>query len=1234
MSDSLLTHPPLPRDVKQRAFWNAPHGSSLALAIAAAARAHAGVVVTVTRDTHAAHTLETDLRAFVAGAAGADAIEVLHFPDWETLPYDLFPPHPEIVSQRIATLYRLPTTRRGVLIVPASTLMQRLAPRSFIGGSSLVLQLKQILDLASEQRRLEAAGYRNVPQVLEPGDFAVRGALLDVFPMGSAEPYRIELFDREIESIRTFDPETQRSAHKVERINLLPAREFPLTEESTKAFRNTLRERFPIDPRHCPIYQDLKEGATPAGIEYYLPLFFDHTETLFEYLGAESVFVLAEGALDSTEAFWQQAQTRYDSRAHDVERPIVPVAELYLSPQELRERLNRTLRVEVVAKNTNPHAVDLGTQPAPMLPLNQRGEEPARELKRFVDAYAGRVLIAADSAGRREALIEQLAAAGIKPQAVASWAEFAAFSKPSPLQFVGSKPSPPRSGGEGWVRGASGSDATRSDALSKKAPLTPTLSPDDEAVGGEGAERLGGEGERRFEEAKRFCITVAALDDGFALTEPALTVLTDRQLYGERARITRKRARAAREPEAILRDLSELTIGAPIVHADHGVGRYQGLLKLDVGRPHEGNVGGEFLCIEYAKGDKLYVPVAQLHLVSRYAGAAPELAPMHALGGDAWEKAKRKAAQKVRDVAAELLALYAQREARQGYAFAYDRALYEQFAASFPFEETPDQLRAIEAVIDDLASGKAMDRVVCGDVGFGKTEVALRAAFVAATAGKQVALLAPTTLLAQQHYQNFRDRYADWPVRVEVISRFKSKKEADEALKRLENGQIDVMIGTHKLLQPDIRFKDLGLVIVDEEQRFGVRQKEALKKLRAEVDLLTLTATPIPRTLNMAMSGLRDLSIIATPPSHRLAVKTFVTPYDTATVREAFQRELARGGQVYFLHNEVDTIEKTARELGELIPDARLRVAHGQMPERELEQVMLDFYRQRFNVLVCTTIIESGIDVPSANTILINRADRFGLSQLHQLRGRVGRSHHRAYAYLIVPDKRSITADAEKRLDAIASLEELGAGFTLATHDLEIRGAGELLGEEQSGQIEAVGFNLYNELLERAVRALKSGKVPDFDLVNEHDAEVELHIPALIPDDYLPDVHARLTLYKRIASARDVHALRELQIEMIDRFGLLPDPVKHLFVAAGLKLAATALGMKKLDLGERGGRVLFKPQPNIDPLRVIGLIQKQPKVYSLDGQDKLKIRLELPGAAERIGAAQAVLTALGGRVAD
>jgi transcription-repair coupling factor (superfamily II helicase) len=1176
----ILIRPTLPRDVKRRAFWNTPHGSAGALAIAEATRAHAGIVVAVARDTQVATALESDLRVF----AGND-LDVLHFPDWETLPYDLFPPHPEIVSQRIAALYRLPTTKRGVLVVPVATLMQRLAPRKFIGGSSLVLALGQTFDLASEQRRLEAAGYRNVPQVLEPGDFAVRGALLDIFPMGSPEPYRVELFDRDIESIRTFDPETQRSAHKVEKVNLLPAREFPLTEESVKAFRNTLRERFPIDPRRCPIYQDLKEGTTPNGIEYYLPLFFDHTETLFDYLDENALFVVGEQALDAADTFWQQAQNRYDSRAHDIERPILPVAELYLSAEQLREQLNQRLRVQIVAKGSSEHAVDLGTQPAPMVPLNRRGETPAEEFKRFVDNYPGRALIVADSAGRREALLEQLATSDVRPQVLASWQEFIA-----------------RHPGEGR-------DPAPSE-LSTKA-LDSGLRRNDEGV----------------DVPSKTFITVAALDDGFALTKPAITVLTERQLFGERAQQVRRRKIVARDPESILRDLSELSVGAPIVHTDHGVGRYQGLVKLDIGG------GGEFLSIEYANNDKLYVPVAQLHLVSRYSGTSPELAPLHALGGEAWERAKRRAAQKVRDVAAELLALYAHREARPGHVFEYDRGLYEQFAAAFPFEETPDQLQAIEAVIADLASGKSMDRVVCGDVGFGKTEVALRAAFVAATAGKQVAVLVPTTLLAQQHYQNFRDRFADWPVRVEVISRFKSKKEVDAVLAKLRDGQIDVMIGTHRLLQPDVKFKDLGLVVVDEEHRFGVRQKEALKKLRAEVDLLTLTATPIPRTLNMSMSGLRDLSIIATPPAHRLAVKTFVAQYDPALVREAFQRELARGGQIYFLHNEVESIEKTARELGELIPEARVRVAHGQMPERELEQVMLDFYRQRFNVLVCTTIIESGIDVPSANTILINRADRFGLAQLHQLRGRVGRSHHRAYAYLIVPDRRVITADAEKRLDAIASLEELGAGFTLATHDLEIRGAGELLGDEQSGQIQEIGFSLYSELLERAVRALKSGKVPDFDLVNEHDAEVELHLAAMIPDDYLPDVHTRLTLYKRISSARDADDLRNLQVEMIDRFGLLPDAVKNLFAVAGIKLAATAIGMRKLELGEKGGRVLFKPQPNIDPLNVIKLIQSQPKVYSLDGQDKLRIRMELPGTAERLGAAQSLLTALAGRKA-
>ena len=1142
-----ISHPPLPTSPKQRRFWTPPHGSARALLVAEAAQSHSGLLVAVTRDTQRAHALEDELRIF------AGTLPVLHFPDWETLPYDVFSPHPEIVSQRIATLYQLPTVKRGVLVVSAATLMQRIAPRTHITGSGLMLSKGQKLDLAAEQRRLEASGYRHVPQVAEPGDFAVRGALIDIFPMGAAEPYRIELFDDEVESIRSFDPETQRSQHQVEKVELLPAREFPVTDEAAKAFRSHLRERFPIDVRRCPIYQDMKEGVTPGGIEYYLPLFFEQTATLFDYLADDALFVLGEGTTEASEQFWAQTAERYDQRAHDIERPVLPPGELYLPPEQLREQLNKRLRVEVVDSG-HEHAVSAGTQPTPELPLNRKGEEPGTSLRHFIESYPGRVLIAADSAGRREALLEQLATVGLKPQNIDGWQAF-------------------------------------------------------------------------LSDTNRLTITIAQMEQGFALTKPAITVLTERELFGERVRTERRRRRgAARDPETIIRDLTELSVGSPIVHVDHGVGRYQGLVSMELG-----GMEGEFLIIEYAKGDKLYVPVAQLGLVSRYSGTAPELAPLHSLGGDAWERARKKAAEKVRDVAAELLAIYAQREARGGESLPIDRQLVEEFGSSFPFEETPDQLHAIDAVLGDLAAPRAMDRVICGDVGFGKTEVALRAAFAAATAGKQVAVLVPTTLLAQQHYRNFADRFADWPVRVDVLSRFRSTKDVNEALKRLADGQIDVIVGTHKLLQPDIKFKQLGLVIVDEEQRFGVRQKEQLKKLRAEVDLLTMTATPIPRTLNMAMSGLRDLSLIATPPAHRMAVRTFISAWEPALMREAFQRELQRGGQVYFLHNEVDSIERTAREVQELVPDARIGIAHGQMPERELEQVMADFHRQRFNVLVCTTIIETGIDIPTANTIIINRADRFGLAQLHQLRGRVGRSHHRAYAYLIIPDRKAITADAEKRLEALASLEELGAGFTLATHDLEIRGAGELLGDEQSGQIQEIGFGLYTELLERAVRALRSGKVPDFDLSSEHETEVELHLPALIPDDYLPDVHARLTLYKRIASARDEEALRELQVEMIDRFGLLPDAVKHLFAIASLKLMATPLGIRKLDFGAKGGRVTFRDKPDIDPMAIIRLIQNHPRIYKLDGQDKLKVNLELPGASERIRTAEEILIRLGAR---
>ena len=1152
--------PPLPRSGQLRAWWRAPASSTaLAWHVARAAQVHGKPLLLVTRDNQSANQMVADLQTLLGSAAGV--LPVVPFPDWETLPYDQFSPHPDIISQRLAALHRLPTLARGIVVVPVQTLLQRLAPLSYIVGGSFDLKVGQRLDMDAEKRRLESAGYRNVGQVMDPGDFAVRGGLLDVYPMGADAPLRIELLDEDIDSIRAFDPESQRSLDKVEAVKMLPGREVPMDEASLSKVLATLRERFDVDTRRSPLYQDLKAGVLPSGIEYFLPLFFNTTATLLDYLPAGFMTVVGTGVAEASDAFWLQTNSRYEQRRHDIDRPLLPPEEIYQSPDSLREQFNRQPRVEVWPAD-HPRideAQPLGDQPLPPLPVAAKDAPAGQALKSFIEHYPGRVLIAADSPGRREALLEVLQAAELRPPVVA---DFTAFLATAPAQT-----------GEGLAR---------------------------------------------------FAITVAPLDDGFALTEPPLAVLTERQLFPERTGHVRRTRRAGREPEAIIRDLGELTEGAPIVHEDHGVGRYRGLIAMDVG-----GMPGEFLDIEYAKGDRLYVPVAQLHLISRYSGASPETAPLHSLGGEQWAKAKRKAAEKVRDVAAELLEIQARRQARAGLALDIDRAMYEPFAAGFPFEETPDQLAAIEATLRDLQSSQPMDRVVCGDVGFGKTEVAVRAAFAAASGGKQVAVLVPTTLLAEQHYRNFRDRFADYPLKVEVLSRFKSTKEIKAELDKVAAGTIDVIIGTHRLLQPDVKFKDLGLVIVDEEQRFGVRQKEALKAMRANVHLLTLTATPIPRTLNMAMAGLRDLSIIATPPPNRLAVKTFITAWDNAQLREAFQRELARGGQLYFLHNDVESMGRMQRELSELVPEARIGMAHGQMPERELEKVMLDFQKQRFNVLLATTIIESGIDIPNANTIIINRADRFGLAQLHQLRGRVGRSHHRAYAYLVVPDKRSITPDAQKRLDAIASMDELGAGFTLATHDLEIRGAGELLGEDQSGQMAEVGFSLYTELLERAVRSIKAGKLPDLDSGEEvRGAEVELHVPALIPDDYLPDVHTRLTLYKRVSSARDSAALRELQVEMIDRFGLLPDPVKHLFAIAELKLQANVLGIRKLELGENGGRIVFEAQPNIDPMAVIQLIQKQPKLYQMDGPDKLRIKHPLPESADRFNAARALLTTL------
>ncbi|RUQ36573.1 MAG: transcription-repair coupling factor [Candidatus Competibacteraceae bacterium] len=1139
-STSLAPLPPiLPADARQTLRWGQLHGAAPALLIAAAARQR-GLVLAIVPDSQTALRLEMELRFFSGGG-----LDILAFPDWETLPYDSFSPHQDILSQRLATLYRLPQRRRGVLVVPVATLMQRLAPRDYLDRYALLLGVGERLDLDAFRQRLEAAGYVCVSQVVERGEFAVRGSILDLFPMGAARPCRIELFDDQVESIRDFDPETQLSIAKMERIELLPAREFALDKDSVTRFRQAWRRQFEGDPQRSLVYREVSEGHAPGGIEYYLPLFFERSATLFDHLPENTLVIRLDGVDAAMAAFQEQIMERYEQRRHDAEWPLLPPPLLFLEAAQVDRGLARWPRVELRADGVE--GVNYPTLPPPTLPFQPRAERPAEDLERFLAEFPGRVLIAAESAGRREVLLETLRSYGLRPASCEGWAEF-----------------------------------VERDTL-------------------------------------RLALAVAPLEQGLLLTDPQLAIVAEPQLYGERVRQTRRRV-PSRDPEAIIRNLADLNLGAPIVHEEHGIGRYAGLQRLEVA-----GIDGEFVVVQYADEGKLYVPVAALHLLSRYTGAAPENAPLHKLGSGQWDKVRRKAAEQASDAAAELLDIYAHREARPGHAFKLSEADYAAFAAGFPFEETADQQTAIEAVVADLRSGKPMDRVVCGDVGFGKTEVAMRAAFVAVQDGWQVAVLTPTTLLAQQHYQNFLDRFADWPVRIELLSRFRSAKQQAETLKALVDGRVDILIGTHKLLQNSVTFKRLGLVVVDEEHRFGVKHKERLKALRTEVDVLTLTATPIPRTLNMAMAGLRDLSIIATPPAGRLAVKTFVGQWNPATIREACQRELKRGGQIYFLHNEVETIQRTATQLAELAPGARIAVAHGQMRERELEQVMLDFYHRRCNLLVCTTIIESGIDVPSANTILINRADKLGLAQLHQLRGRVGRSHHRAYAYLIVPPKAAMTADAVKRIEAISSLEDLGAGFMLASHDLEIRGAGELLGEEQSGQIHEVGFTLYMDLLERAVQALKAGRVPELDRPLDHGPEIDLQSPALIPDDYLPDVHSRLILYKRIASARDAGELWDLQVEMIDRFGLLPQPVKTLFRITGLKLRVMPLGVRKIEAGPKGGRLLFGPTPKVDPVKLVRLIQQQHRIYKLDGKDKLRFIKELPDVEARAAEVEGLL---------
>jgi transcription-repair coupling factor (superfamily II helicase) len=1149
-----LLSPPRPAGPGDLVLWGQLYGSALSLAVAEAARAHDGPVLVLAATSREADQLAGELRFF----AGGD-LPVAVLPDYETLPYDVFSPHPDITSQRLAALAALPSLGRGVLVAAVEATMQRLPPRTYVEAHTLVLEAGRRLDLESFRGRLAAAGYASVAQVVAPGEFAVRGSLLDIYPMGAPQPYRIDLFDDEVDSIRVFDPDSQRSADKLPAVRLLPAREFPLTPEAIKDFRRRYRQRFEGDVTRSLVYKSVSEGFPTGGIEYYLPLFFERVATLFDYLPGGTLVIDAAGLEATAARHWADVVERHEQRRHDIERPLLDPAEVFLPPEELSRAVAACPAAAATRTKVEPlGAAERGASfrnfpvaAPPALRIDPRATAPAAELVRFVDEFPGRVLLVAESAGRREVLLETLHRHDRFPKAVDGWGTFAA-----------------------------------------------------------GDVRLG--------------IAVSPAVGGLWLPEAGLALIAEEQLYGERARQERRRKRAERDPEQILRELRDLTIGAPVVHEDHGVGRYQGLKTLDVDcQPHE------FLVIEYADGDKLYVPVTALARVTRYTGAPAETAPLHKLGGQEWQKARKRAAQRIRDVAAELLDLYARRAAREGTAMAAGERDYAAFESGFPFEETHDQAEAIRAVLADLATGKPMDRVVCGDVGFGKTEVALRAAFVAVQAGKQVAVLVPTTLLAQQHFQTFQDRFADWPIKIESLSRFRSGKQAREVLAGLEAGGIDVVVATHRLLQGDVKFKDLGLIIVDEEHRFGVRDKERLKALRADVDVLTLTATPIPRTLNMALGGLRDLSLITTPPAERLAVQTFVIEWNAPTVREAILREIRRGGQVYFLHNAVESIEKRADEIRALVPEAEVRVGHGQMRERDLEQLMLDFYHRRFNVLMCTTIVESGIDVPTANTIVIDRADRFGLAQLHQLRGRVGRSRHRAYAYLIAPPRAALTEDAKKRLEAIESLEDLGAGFTLATHDLEIRGAGELLGEEQSGQITEIGFSLYLDLLDRAVKALKSGKEPDLETPLHAGPELDLHVPALIPEDYMPDVHLRLVLYKRIAAAPDGEALGELEAEMIDRFGPLPPAIQNLYRVTRLKLRAARLGLKRLEVGPLGGLVEFLADHRVDPKVVLRLVQKEAKTYRLDGPHKLRFTARQDTDEARCRAADQLLATLG-----
>jgi len=1117
-------------------------GSADALALARLAQEDGRPLALITATATDAQRLVDEIQWFSPG------LRVCLLPDWETLPYDQFSPHQDLVSERLATLYRIQRGEFDIAVVPASTALVRLCPPAYLAGRTFFLKTGERLSLEKFREQLVIAGYQHATQVVSPGEVCFRGGLIDLYPMGSALPYRLDLDDDVIDAIKTFDVDTQRTVYAVKEIRMLPAREFPLDDAGRAKFRGRWRELFEGDPSKKRLYRDVSNGVPAAGIEYYLPLFFDALATVFDYLPTTTTLVLHHDISEAVQEFWRDANTRYKLAGGDPDRPLLVPPQLFVPAEEFYVRVQGFPRIDVLQTPDDKPEV-LTTEPLPSVAVDRRAQDPLAALKRFLETSGLRVLIAAESPGRRETMANYFAEYGLKFPPCTTFEEFRTSSTP-------------------------------------------------------------------------FALCVSPLSHGFVLPAEKWAVITEAELY---AGVVRRRGRAVEKRssvEGMLRDLSELKIGEPVVHEQHGIGRYQGLISLNVG---EGDT--EFLLLEYEGGDKLYVPVSQLGVIGRYSGAQPEEAPLHKLGSGQWDKAKARAAKQVRDTAAELLSLYAKRAARLGHSFAIKQHDLEAFADGFGFEETPDQAAAIEAVITDMAAGKPMDRLVCGDVGFGKTEVALRAAYAAVADNKQVVILCPTTLLAEQHFQTFSDRFADWPVKIAELSRFKSSKQSKEVLEKLTSGEIDIVIGTHKLLSREVKLKRLGLVIIDEEHRFGVRQKEALKKLRAEVDVLTLTATPIPRTLAMSLEGIRDFSVIATAPEKRLAIKTFVSSWSEGLIREAVMRELRRGGQVYFLHNEVDSIERMAERLARLLPEARLAIAHGQMRERDLERVMRDFTAQRFNVLLCSTIIETGIDNPHANTIVINRADKFGLAQLHQLRGRVGRSHHQAYAYLLTPPEEALSKNAAKRLEAIQMMEELGSGFYLAMHDLEIRGAGEILGESQSGEIQEVGFSLYARMLERAVRKLKAGKAPEMDDF-EVSTEVNLHVPALLPASYCSDVHERLSLYKRLADAETREQLDVMREELVDRFGELPEPARALLESHQVRIAARPLGVARIDATHESVQLQFVKNPPIDGAKVIEFIRRKGRAARLTGPEKLRVEVKLPAWQERAQAVRDILQQL------